>query len=89
VVATGGTVGLVTVAVLAGCCTGVGGGCTARYILVGPNTPCLPDDACAIKQLEVTQFCKEFNNSIIYVDNQHSIIFHDIHDTSLYKFYLS
>jgi hypothetical protein len=63
-------VGLVTVTVLAGEGTGgVGvaagcwdgedgssGGCTARYIFVGPNTPCLPVVACAIEQIHLLHF---------------------------------
>ena len=32
---------------VAGCWTVVGGGCTAKYIFVGPSTPCFPVVACA------------------------------------------
>jgi hypothetical protein len=59
VVAGAGTVAVVAVVVVltgdgtdaAGCWTDVGGGCTAKYIFVGPSTPCFPVVACAIKQI--------------------------------------
>ena len=57
----GAVVGLVT----AGCWTGVGGGCTARYIFVGPNTPCLPVAAWAMQQINFTMFYIKLNVSRI------------------------